>query len=119
MLMTTDTFVFNPRDEEEDDLAMACCHGSNGDLFMLARFPDEDEVDITFVDNTIHVDSKLMVTFSADRLLLEIAAEDAAPLGGETRFEIEHGTPADELADLAHTLRIILTGVGTFVSEVG
>jgi hypothetical protein len=119
MLMTTDSFIYNPCDEEEDDMALACCHGSNGDLFMLARFPDEDEVDITFVDDTIHVDSKLIVTFSADRLLLEIDAKDAAPLGGETRFEIRHSTPADELADLAQTLRIILTGVGTFVSEVG
>jgi hypothetical protein len=119
MHMTTDSFIYNPCDEEEDDMALACCHGANGDLFMLARFPDEDEVDITVRDDTIHVDSKLIVTFGTDRLLLEIDAADAGPFGGETSFEIAHSTPANELAELAATLRIILQGVGTFVSEVG
>jgi hypothetical protein len=117
--MTTDSFIYNPCDEEEDDMALACCHGSNGDLFMLARFPDEDEVDITFRDDTIHVDEQIIVTFSATRLLLEIDTEDAGPLGGDTTYEILHSTPASELAELADTLRIILQGVGTFVSEVG
>jgi hypothetical protein len=117
--MTTDSFIYNPCDEEEDDMALACCHGTNGDLFMLARFPDEDEVDITFRDDTVHIDSKLIVTFSADRLLLEIDATDAGPLDGENSFEISHSTPANELTELAATLRIILQGVGTFVSEVG
>jgi len=119
MHMTTDSFIYNPCDEEEDDMALACCHGTNGDLFMLARFPDEDEVDITFRDDTVHIDSKLIVTFSADRLLLEIDATDAGPLGGENSFEISHSTPESELTELAATLRIILQGVGTFVSEVG
>jgi hypothetical protein len=119
MHMITDSFIYNPCDEEEDDMALACCHGANGDLFLLARFPDENEVDITFRDDTVHIDSKLIVTFSAERLLLEIDADDAGPLGGDTSYEIRHSTPQDELPDLAQTLRIILQGVGTFVSEVG
>ncbi|RJX78206.1 hypothetical protein [Pseudomonas sp. LS-2] len=119
MKMTTDSFIYNPCDEEEDDMALACCHASNGDLFMLARFPDEDEVDITFRDDTIHVDTRLMVTFSATRLLVEIDTEDAKPFGGEYAFEITHSTPPSELGDLDETLRIILKGVGTYVSEVG
>ncbi|WP_268797173.1 hypothetical protein [Pseudomonas huanghezhanensis] len=119
MQMTTDSFIYNPCDEEEDDMALACCHGLNGDLFMLARFPDEDEVDITFRDGTVHVDEKIIVTFSATRLLLEISAKDATALGGDSIYEITHSTPESELADLAQTLRIILQDVGTFVSEVG
>jgi hypothetical protein len=39
MKMTTDSFIYNPCDEEEDDMALACCHATNGDLFLLARFP--------------------------------------------------------------------------------
>ena len=50
MHMTTDSFIHNPCDDEEDYMALVCCHGDNGDLFLLARFPDEDEVDITFRD---------------------------------------------------------------------
>jgi len=118
MLMTTDSFIHNPCDEEEDDMALACCHASNGDLFLLARFPDEDEVDITFRDDTIHVDSHLMVTLTATRLVVEIDAADAKPFGGETTFEITHDTSANELRDLDATLRLILRGVGTYVSEV-
>lgn len=118
MLMTTDSFIHNPCDEEEDDMALACCHAGNGDLFLLARFPDEDEVDITFRDDTIHVDSHLMVTLTATRLVVEIDAADAKPFGGEATFEITHDTSADELRDLDATLRLILRGVGTYVSEV-
>jgi hypothetical protein len=91
MHMTTDSFIYNPCDEEEDDMALACCHGSStGDLFLLARFPDEDEVDITFRDDTIHVEDNITVTLSATRLLVEIDASDANPLGGDTAYDITH-----------------------------
>jgi hypothetical protein len=119
MQMTTDSFIYNPCDEEEDDMALACCHGSDGDLFLLARFPDEDEVDITFRDDTIHVDSNLKVTLTAAGLKVEIAADDAKPFGGDTTYEISHTTPANELAELDATLRLILKDVGTYVSEIG
>lgn len=119
MHMTTDSFIYNPCDEEEDDMALACCHASNGDLFLLARFPDEDEVDITFRDDTIHLDGNLKVTLSATRLLVEICAADAKPFGGDTTYDISHSTAASELAELDATLRIILKDVGTYVSEIG
>jgi hypothetical protein len=119
MHMTTDSFIYNPCDEEEDDMALVCCHASNGDLFLLARFPDEDEVDITFRDDTIHVDAHLKVTFSATRLLVEIDAADAKPFGGESTYEITHSTPANELREMDATLRLILKDVGTYVSEIG
>jgi len=116
--MTTDSFIYNPCDEEEDDMALACCHSSNGDLFLLARFPDEDEVDITFRDDTIHVEANLKVTFSATRLVVEIDATDAKPFGGDTTYDISHSTPPGELAELDATLRILLNGVGSYISEV-
>jgi len=118
MRMTTDTFIYNPCDEEEDDMALACCHATDGDLFLLARFPDEDEVDITFRDDTIHVET-LNVTFTATLLKVQIDAADAKPFGGETTFEITHSTPAEQLAELDATLRILLKDVGTYVSELG
>lgn len=119
MHMTTDSFIYNPCDEEEDDMALACCHASNGDLFLLGRFPDEDEVDITFRDDTIHVESNLKVTLTATLLKVEIDAADAKPFGGEHLFEITHSTIAEELPELDATLRILLKDVGTYVSELG
>ncbi|MFJ3484327.1 hypothetical protein ACIPL1_13240 [Pseudomonas sp. NPDC090202] len=118
MHMTTDLFFHEPRDEEEDDLATAFCHAENGDLFMLARFPDEEEVDITFLDDTIHVDSHLKVSLDATCLRVEIDAADAGPLGGDTVYEIAHKMPPEDLAELDATLRIILKDVGTYVSEI-
>jgi hypothetical protein len=118
MHMTTDSFIHNPCDDEEDDMALVCCHGDNGDLFLLARFPDEDEVDITFRDDTIHVE-QLKVTLSATQLRVEIDAADAGPLGGETLYEITHATQDSELGDLDETLRILLKDVGNYVSEIG
>jgi hypothetical protein len=119
MQMTTDSFIFNPCDEEEDDMALVCCHGSDGDLFLLARFPDEDEVDITFRDDTIHVADTLKVTLKHTQLLVEIDASYTKPFDGETHFEITHSTPGDELAELDGTLRLILKDVGSYVSEIG
>ena len=119
MKMITDSFIHNPCDEEEDDMALACCYATNGDLFLLARFPDEEEVDITFRDDTVHVESNLTVTLSATQLTVEIDAADAKPFAGETLYEIAHSTPEDELQELNATLKIILRGVGTYVSEIG
>lgn len=118
MHITTDSFIFNPCDEEEDDMALVCCHGSNAELFMLARFPDEEEVDMTVIDDTLHISSNLKVTFSAERLLVEIDSSDAGPLGGDTRYEIRHSTPANELRDLDETLQLILKNVGSYASEI-
>lgn len=118
MQMTTDSFIYNPCDEEEDDMALACCHGTNGDLFLLARFPDEDEVDITFRDDTVHIDSNLNVTLTLTQLRVELNADDAKPLGGDTLYEITHATPAGELRELDETLRLILKDVGTYTSKI-
>lgn len=117
MHMTTDSFIYNPCDEEEDDMALVCCHGDNGDLFLLARFPDEDEVDITFRDDTIHVE-QLKVTLTATLLKVEIDPADAKPLGGEHLFEITHITNAEELPELDATLRILLNEVGAYISDL-
>ena len=74
-------------------------------------------IDITFRDDTIHVEH-LSVTLGAQRLMVEIDATDASPFDGQTIFEIRHSTPTSELADLDATLRIILRDVGTYTSEI-
>ena len=118
MQMTTDSFIYNPCDEEEDDMALACCHGENGDLFLMARFPDEEEVDITYRDDTVHIESNLNVTLTPTQLRVELDADDAKPLGGDTRYEIIHATSAGELRELDQTLRLILKDVGTYTSQI-
>ena len=46
--LNTDALMATPCDEEEDNMAMLCCHGKNGEMFMLTRYPDEEEVELTW-----------------------------------------------------------------------
>ncbi len=98
-------------------MALLCCHDEKNELFSLARFPDEDEVEITVCDDTVYV-SALNISLSATQLVVEISAEDAEALGGDTRYEILHNTSADDLKEVQQTVQIILENVGTYVSEI-
>ena len=119
MHLTTASLIVNPCDDEYDNMALLCCHGENGDLFSLTRFPDEDQVEISVGDVEAYAVSQLQVTFGATRLLVELDAEDARAFGGQARFEILHGTDAADWPEVEETLRIILKDVGTYVSEIG
>ncbi|WP_122741716.1 hypothetical protein [Pseudomonas sp. PS01301] len=112
MRMTASLLMANPRDEEEDDMALLCCHGSEGEMFLMTRFPDEEELEITLGEEP-YLLRDLKVTLSANRLLVEVAAADADVFGGDDLLEIEHASDAAELAEIGETLRILLAGVGT------
>jgi hypothetical protein len=118
MQITTASLIVNPCDDEYDDMALLCCHGENGDLFSLTRFPDENEVEITLGDDKTHTVSRLKVTFGAERLLVEIDPADGKQLSGHHTFEIRHSTSASELREVEETLQIILENVGTYFSEI-
>ncbi|KQQ54595.1 hypothetical protein ASF84_14820 [Pseudomonas sp. Leaf127] len=118
MLINTPCLIANPCDDEYDDMALLCCHGEDGDLFSLSRFPDENEIEISLGDDKTLAVTHLKVTFGAERLLVELDAADAARLGGDTRYEIRHASDALDLREADDTLRIILANVGIYVSEI-
>ncbi len=118
MQIKTASFIVNPCDDEYDDMALLCCHGETGDLFSLTRFPDEQEVEITVRDDKVLAVSHIKVTFSAERLLVELDPADGKALDGHHLYEISHGMAADELREVEETLVIILEGVGVYVSEL-
>lgn len=118
MQITTASLIVNPCDDEYDDMALLCCHGETGELFSLTRFPDENEVEITVGDDKTHTVSSMKVTFSAERLLVEIDPADGKELDGHHEFEIRHSTSAAELRDVEETLQIILENVGIYISEI-
>jgi hypothetical protein len=115
--MTTDLLIVNPCDEEEDNLAMLCCTSAEGEMFLMSRFPDEDELEIIFHDKPSALNG-VKVTLSPDRLLIEIAAADADVLDGEDSLEILHSTDAQDLAEVEETLQNILKGTGTYISQL-
>ncbi|MDY7559424.1 hypothetical protein QN382_21155 [Pseudomonas sp. 10B1] len=118
MLINTASIIVNPCDDEYDDMAMLSCHGETGDLFLLTRFPDETQVEITVGDDKSLELKSLKATLSAERLLIEIDPEDAKQLEGHTEYEIRHGMSGADLQEVAETLQLILDDVGTYVSEI-
>ena len=117
MQLTTAHLIANPCDDEEDNLAMLCCHSDQGDMFLMTRYPDEDELEITLDGEPSTLDG-VKVTLSPTRLLIEIAAADVDALNGADHLEILHGTAQADLAEVEETLRNILKGTGTYISEL-
>ncbi|MDR9752771.1 hypothetical protein RG836_15050 [Pseudomonas sp. SZMC_28357] len=117
MHMTTALLIVNPCDDEEDNMAMLCCHSDEGEMFLMTRYPDEDELEITLDGEPSTLDG-VKVTLSPTRLLIEIAATDADALNGDDMLEISHSTDASDLAEVELTLKNILAGIGTYISEL-
>ncbi|AMB87550.1 hypothetical protein AWM79_20535 [Pseudomonas agarici] len=118
MQLNTAHLIANPCDDEEDDMAMLCCHSDTGEMFLMTRYPDEDELEITLDGEPSTLDG-VKITLSATRLLIEIAPGDADALNGDDHLEIRHKTPASDLAEVEQTLKNILDGTGTYISELG
>jgi hypothetical protein len=115
--MTTAHLIANPCDDEEDNMAMLCCHSNQGEMFLMTRYPDEDELEITLDGEPSTLDG-VKVTLGPTRLLIEIAATDADALNGSDHLEILHNTAAADLAEVEETLQNILKGTGTYISEI-
>ncbi|MCT4500990.1 hypothetical protein [Pseudomonas sivasensis] len=109
----TDALMATPCDDEEDNMAMLCCHGKNGEMFMLTRYPDEDEVELTWDYGPSTLDG-LKITLSDTTLTVELAAGDADALGGKDKLEISHATAVADMAEVEATLQNILKGTGTY-----
>ncbi|VVN99981.1 hypothetical protein PS706_02621 [Pseudomonas fluorescens] len=112
--LKTDALMVTPCDDEEDNMAMLCCHGKNGEMFMLTRYPDEDDVELTWDYEPSTLDG-LKITLSDTTLRVELAAGDADALGGKDHLEITHATAASDLAEVEETLQNILKGTGIYV----
>ncbi|HCV38925.1 hypothetical protein N8H41_17655 [Pseudomonas vlassakiae] len=117
MQIQTSVLFATPCDDEEDNMATLCCHSDKGQMFLLTRYPDEDTVDLTLDDEPSTLDG-LKVTLSAQRLLIEVAAGDRDALKGDEALEIVLTSAGTDLEEVALTLKNILDGTGTFVSEL-
>lgn len=117
MRMTTALLIANPCDEEEDNMAMLCCHSNQGDMFLMTRYPDEDELEIT-LDGEPSTLEGVKVTLSPTLLKIEIAAADADALNGDDVLEITYDANVTDLAEVELTLQNILKGTGTYISQL-
>ncbi|WP_055136813.1 hypothetical protein [Pseudomonas corrugata] len=117
MQMTTALLIANPCDDEEDNMAMLCCHSAQGEMFLMTRYPDEDELEIA-LDGEPSTLNGVKVTLSPTLLKIEIAAADADALNGDDVLEISHDTDEADLAEVELTLQNILEGTGTYTRQL-
>jgi hypothetical protein len=117
MQMTTALLIANPCDDEEDNMAMLCCHSLQGEMFLMTRYPDEDDLEIALDGEPSTLDG-VKVTLSPTLLKIEVAAADADVLNGDDVLEISHDTDEADLAEVELTLQNILRGVGTYVRQI-
>jgi hypothetical protein len=117
MKMKTALLIVNPCDDEEDNMAMLCCHSDQGDMFLMSRYPDEDELEIT-LDGEPSTLEGVKVTLSPALLKIEIAAADADALNGDDVLEITFDADMTDLAEVEETLQNILKGTGTYISQL-
>jgi hypothetical protein len=117
MQMTTALLIANPCDDEEDNMAMLCCHSNQGDMFLMTRYPDEDELEIT-LDGEPSTLEGVKVTLSPTLLKIEIAAADVDALNGDDVLEITYDANLTDLAEVELTLQNILKGTGTYLSQL-
>ncbi|WP_426204172.1 hypothetical protein [Pseudomonas sp. TWP3-1] len=117
MQMTTALLIVNPCDDEEDNMAMLCCHSDKGEMFLMSRYPDEEELEITLDGEPSTLDG-VKVTLTPTLLKIEIAAADADVLNGDDVLEITYDANMVDLAEVELTLKNILDGTGTFISQI-
>ncbi|EJM72855.1 hypothetical protein PMI29_00939 [Pseudomonas sp. GM49] len=117
MKMKTALLIVNPCDDEEDNMAMLCCHSEQGEMFLMSRYPDEDELEITLDGEPSTLDG-VKVTLSPALLKIEIAAADTDVLNGDDVLEITFDADMTDLAEVELTLKNILDGTGTFISQI-
>ena len=118
MKITAPHLLAYPSDDEEENLATVCCHSTQGDMFLMSRYPDEDELEISLGDNDPSSLEGVKVTLSAGRLLIEVAADDIDAFNGEDHLEIFFDENLTDTIELEQTLTLILDGTGTYVSEL-
>lgn len=116
MKLEAQFLITNPCDDEEDDMALLCCHGLAGELFLMTRIPEDDDIEITFGDNDPVLLRDIKVTLGADQLLIEVAAVDGGLFNGSDVLAIEHSTDAADLPEVLETLNNILKGTGTLLT---
>ena len=117
MQMTTALLIVNPCDDEEDNMAMLCCHSNQGEMFLMTRYPDEDELEIT-LDGEPSTLEGVKATLGANLLKIEIAAADADALNGDDVLEITFNPDMVDMTEVEETLQNILRGTGTFISQL-
>lgn len=115
MKLETLLLMANPRDEEEEDMALLCCYATTGELFLMTRFPEDDEIEITLGEDDPVLVRDIKVTVEPGLLKVEATG---GLFHGSDLLEIEHDTDAADMPDVLETLENVLQDTGTLVKAL-
>jgi hypothetical protein len=120
MVIRTNGFATSTGDPEYDDLAYAFCRDKSGYCLSVARFPDDELVEVMVSDQNNHHTREIMVELSRERLRLRLSPAAAAKLDGVTEYIVPLAATEEELRDLDAALSVIFAGGarGEYVSRL-
>lgn len=97
---------------EDDELAYVYCVDESGYCLSLARFPDDELVEVMVVDQANHKTCELTVELSSDELRVQLSLAVADALDGVTEYVVPLAATDEELRELDAALTVLFSGEG-------
>jgi hypothetical protein len=96
--------------DDEEELAYVYCVSDNGYCLSLARFPNDELVEVMVRDQVNHKTHEVEVILYRDKLVVNLSPTAAAALDGITEYVVPLDTPEADLAGLDAALAVIFSG---------
>jgi hypothetical protein len=110
MVIRTKGFATSTGGREDGELACAYCTDESGYCLSVARFPDDELVEVMVIDQVTHKTREVSVELSSNELRLRLSSAAAAKLDGITEYIVPLTATEKELQELDAALRIIFAG---------
>ncbi len=96
----------------EDGLTYAYCVDESGYCLSLARFPDDELVEVMVVDQVNHKTREVEVDLYRDKLVVSLSRSAASALDGITQYVVPLLATDEELLEFDAALAVIFSGDG-------
>jgi hypothetical protein len=110
MVIRTKGFATSTGGREDDELAYAYCTDESGYCLSVARFPDDELVEVMVIDQVNYKTREVSVELSRDELRLRLSPAAAAHLDGITEYVVPLAATETELRELDAALSVIFAG---------
>ena len=110
MVICAKGFTTSTGDPDYDGLAYLYCTDKSGYCLSLARFPDDDLVEMMVLDQINHKTRDVVVELSRDELRVTVSPAVAARLDGITEYTVPLAATDDELREIDEALSVIFEG---------
>jgi hypothetical protein len=110
MVIRTKGFATSTGAHEDQQLAYIYCKDENAYCLSLARFPDDELVEVMVIDQVNHKTREVEVELSRERLTVSLSPAVAAHLDGITEYVVPLTGTDQELRELDAALSVIFEG---------